>query len=179
MSNIFDLDLSLFLIKLQDKKTKELYKILSEYLDEVLVFMTTQYVKNSDKNEYELKHKNLFTDGYRYVVKINSLLELLIVSDESQTNKYKFEECLTYHMRSAGYATVLLSIDIQDYDLELKSIKECSDLKNEEQINEYKEIIRKKSNYNFLDKINSFNSLINDYILCIVKIKTALKNFYL
>jgi len=133
----------------------------------------------TQKKKNELKHKILLSEGFRYVKEIDSLLELLIISDESQTNKYKYEQCYSYHMRSAGFANLLLSIENQDFDLELKTIKECAELKNDEQVNEYKEVIRKKLNFGFIDKINSFNSFITDYIICIVKIKTALKNFYI
>ena len=52
-----------------------------------------------------------------------------------------------------------------EFDSELKAIVDCANLKTEEQISAYKEVFNRKMTLEFSEKVDSFNSFINDYIL--------------
>ncbi len=168
--------LDTYLIGLSESKPKDLLKELKETLQKTLEYMRTQYILNSeDKDEYKVKHNNILSQAHEFANKINSLLHLLIIMDESQTNKYKYEECLAYHMGPNKLANLFLEIDINDFDSELKVITECANLKTDTQIDAYKEVVNRKMTLEFTDKVNSFNSFLNDYILSLIKVIVAIK----
>ena len=72
-------------------------------------------------------------------------------------------------------ANLFLEIGPDEFDSELKTIIDCSNLKTDEQINLYKEIANRKMTMDFSEKVDSFNSFINDYILSLVKVIVATK----
>ena len=112
----------------------------------------------------------------KYSNKINSMIHLLMIADKSQTNKYKYEECLLYHMGPSKFANIFLDIHIDDFDTELKTITDCANLKTEAQIEAYKEVVNRKMTLDFVEKVNSFNSFLNDYILSLIKVIVAIKD---
>ncbi len=168
--------LDTYLIELSDSKPKDMLKELKDTLVKTLEFMRTQYIVNpTDINEYKTKYSNILSQAHEFANKINSLLHLLLIVDESQTNKYKYEECLGYHMGPNKLANLFLEIGPDEFDSELKTIMDCSNLKTDEQINLYKEISNRKMTMDFSEKVDSFNSFINDYILSLVKVIVATK----
>jgi len=168
--------LDTYLIGLSESKPKDLLKELKDTTVKTLEFMKTQYIQNpEDKEEYKIKHNSILSQGHEFTNKINSLIQLLIIVDESQTNKYKYEECLAYHMGPSKLANLFLEIDINDFTSELKTITECANLKTDTQIDAYKEVVTRKMTLEFADKVNSFNSFINDYILSLIKVIVAIK----
>jgi len=177
MSSVPDMN---FLNGLYEYNQSQLYNQLDETLDKAQSSISNLYlIFNKEEKEYESTYELLLNEQFNHVVKIDSLLQILIISHESETIKVKYTECLSYHISPDIYSKFLKGIRNQDLDLELKTIKECAELKNEEQVLEYKEVIRRKLDLSFIDRVDSINSFITDYILCIVKIKRALKNFYI
>jgi hypothetical protein len=174
MSNIGE-----YFIELYKFTPNKLYKELNKLLDETLDFTIKQYIRETgtDKEEYKIKYTILVNEILQYIQKTEAVLELLIISDPSQTNKFSLEECLAYYIRSSSFNNLLVNLNhtIEECDLQQKTIKECSDLKKEEHVNEYVELTEKKLNLILLEKINIFNMFINDYIKSIIKIKTVLK----
>ena len=81
------------------KQLEELKKNICESLE---FFKSCSVVMNDDneidkldklenyKNIHENKTKLILTNGYEYISKIRSMLAILEISDESQTNKYKY-----------------------------------------------------------------------------------------
>ncbi len=169
-------NLDTYFIKLLDTKPKDLLKEFKDMLQTTLKFMSSQYILNKeDKDEYKAKHFTILSEGYELTNKINSLLHILIIVDESQTNKYKYEECLSYHMSPSKFVNLFLDINPNEFDIELKTIIDTANLKTDAQIDAYKEVVNKKMNYNFIEKVNSFNSFINDYILSLTRVIVAIK----
>jgi hypothetical protein len=168
--------LSRYLIELSESKPKDMLKELKDTLSKTLEFMRTQYIVNStDKDEYKAKYSSILSQAHEFANKINSLLHLLLIVDESQTNKYKYEECILYHMGPNKLANLFLEISPDEFDIELKTIIDCSNLKTEEQISAYKEVSNRKMAMDFSEKVDSFNSFINDYILSLVKVIVSIK----
>jgi hypothetical protein len=166
-----------YFIELYKFTPNELYKELNKLLDGSIDFTIKQYITEKDKEEYKIKYTIFVNEILQYIQQTEAVLELLIISDPSQTNKFNLEECLTYYIRSSAFNNLLINLNttIEECDLQQKTIKECSDLKKEEHVNEYVELTEKKLNLILLEKINIFNMFINDYIKSIIKIKTVLK----
>lgn len=166
-----------YLIGLSEASPNDLLKELKDILRKTVEYMSNQYIVNlTDREEYRIKYDNILSQAHEFANKINSLLHLLLVVDESQTNKYKYEECILIHFGPNKLANLFLDISPDEFDSELKAIVECANLKTEEQISAYKEVLNKKFALDFSEKVDSFNSFINDYILSLIKVIVVIKN---
>ena len=169
-----------YLIGLSEGSPKDLLKELKDTLAKTLQYIRTQYIVNStDKDEYKMKQNNILSEAHEFANKINSLLQLLYIVDESQTNKYKYEECILTQMGPNKLANIFLELNIDSFDSELKAIVDCSNLKTEEQISAYKEVFNRKMTLEFSEKVDSFNSFINDYILSLIKVIVLIKRTFI
>ena len=154
----------------------DLLKELKDILPKTFEYMSTQYIENpTDKEEYKMKYDNILSQAHEFANKINSLLQLLHIVDESQTNKFKYEDCMIHHMGPNKLANLFLELNIDSFDSELKAITDCANLKTEEQISAYKEVSNRKMALDFSEKVDSFNSFINDYLLSLAKVIVIIK----
>ena len=168
--------LNRYLWGLSNGSPNDLLKELKDILPKTFEYMSTQYIENpTDKEEYKIKYENILSRVHEFANKINSLINLLYIGDESQTNKFKYEECILIHMGPNKLANLFLELNIDSFDSELKAIVDCGNLKTEEQISAYKAVLNKKMDLDFSEKVDSFNSFINDYLLSLVKVIVIIK----
>ena len=165
-----------YLRGLLDRSPNDLLKELKDILPKTFEYVSNQYIVNpTDKEEYKMKQNNILSEAHEFANKISSLLHLLYIVDESQTNKYKYDECIIIHVGPNKLANLFLELNIDEFDSELKAIVDCANLKTEEQISAYKEVSNRKMTLDFSEKVDSFNSFINDYLLSLAKVIVIIK----
>lgn len=174
------------------KQLEELKKIVLYSLD----YFRTLYINSDDISDYNIieyekiitsRHKSIVTDGYELIVKIQSMLDIIQVTDESQTNKYKYEECSQNLFGSANFLNIFNGIVLDGFKENIEQIIDESKILKLDNNNNEKEImnikiknlIEKKSNFISNSSMNVFNHYINQIILQLCRIKLIFKNTYI
>ena len=144
--------------------------------------------KNFMENEHIIlnKYKLVMTKGYELVIKINSMLEIIQITDTSQTNKYKYEECIHNLSPPANFLNIFNGIVEDEYKDLMEEILNESKIHQLEQsrnkdllIEKINKLIKKKCIFSTNSSINIFNHYINQLVLQLCKIKLILKNTYI
>lgn len=165
------------------KQLEELKKTISDSLD----YFRTQYINLDNLIEYvqliDDKHKTIIANGYEYVIKIHSMLAIIQITDTSQTNKFKYEECDQYLFGSSIFLNMfndILENAFKDMAEQITNESKICELKNgvEKEIITIKnnELMKKKKNFCENSSIITFNHYINQLVLQLCKIKLILKN---
>lgn len=170
--------LNIFLTTLNNREIvllSELKTLLTKSID----FYSSNYIQDTSSiDDYELKCKNILSGGYEYFFKINTILEILHITDSSQTNKYKYEESLGFIPNMNTFLDSIYNIYINKYELDIQKYISLSSIeKNAPSFAEkYIDAIELKKSMLFVEKINIFNHHINQNILLLIKITKNLKN---
>ena len=178
----------------QTQQLENLKKIVSNSLD----YFRTLYINLDDKSDDELnktfienehiitnKYKQVITKGYEFIAKIHSMLDIIQITDISQTNKYKYEECAHNLFGTANFLNIFNSIIGDEYkDLMIQILDESKIHQLEQNANKdlfiekINQLIQKKCIFSTNSSINIFNHYINQLVLQLCKIKLILKNIY-
>lgn len=179
----------------QTQQLENLKKIVSNSLD----YFRTLYInldyntyidmnKNLIHNEHIItnKYKLVITKGYEFLIKIHSMLEIIQITDTSQTNKYKYEECAHNLFGSANFLNIFNGIVGDEYKDLMEQILDESKIHQLEQsankdllIEKINDLIKKKCLFSTNSSIIIFNHYINQLVLQLCKIKLILKNTYI
>ena len=132
------------------------------------------------------KYKLVMTEGYELIIKIHSMLEIIQITDTSQTNKYKYEECANNLIGSANFLNIFNGIVGDGYKELMEQILDEGKIHRLEQsmnkdllIEKINQLIKKKCIFTNNSSINVFNHYINQLVLQLCKIKLILKNTYI
>ena len=165
-----------------NRNEKELLKDIKDILKSCNEFFVLQYIQDSSNQvEFESKCKIILSQGYDFFFKINSLLEILHIIDESQTNKYRYEESIQFIPSMLSFMESIHDIYICKDDVDIQKYISLSMIeKNTPTLSEsFKESSASKKSLLLYEKVNIFNHYINQYLLLIVKITHKLKNTYI
>jgi len=130
------------------------------------------------------KYKLVITKGYESVIKIHSMLEIIQITDTSQTNKYKYKECGHKLIEPSNFLNLFNGIVGDEYKDLLDQILDESKIHRLEQsvikdllIKKINKLMKKKCIFD--SSINIFNNYVNQLILQLCKINLILKNTYI
>jgi len=170
---------------MNEDSVKKAYNDLKQILIEAIDAFTSNYVSDNDFTTFENSCKNLLSIGYIHLFKINSLLDILIIIDKSQTNKYIYQECLEYKVGPNNFTVIIHDIYVGKYDSEIQQKIALSEIHNnysssseliEDSKKDYSDIIQLKKNMILFEKINILNHHINLLILEFVKLNIKIKS---
>ena len=194
MTSFYNSKLDNFIIEFSELKPQKQLEILKLTITNSLDYFKSVYIvvdETNMENNYELfdeGYKSIMNIGYEFVTKINSILDILITSDSSQTNKFKYEEAIHILFSSGNYLNIfndlkegLLSENINEY-LDRAKILEKDKFESEDLIKLQENLVKiyeNKNRFSLNTKINIFNHYLNQLVLQICKIKLIFKNTYI
>ena len=175
--------LSSFIISLGDKNAKLLLQMLRTEINETIAYFSSNIALNiKNKEELEVICKEIIVKGYDYFFKIKAILEVLHITDQSQTHKYKYEECFSFVININSFIDSIHTLFINKYDLDIQKIISIGKINSEitnlstELSDKYTCLIESKKELIFYEEINILNSYINQCIFSIFKINQIIKN---
>lgn len=129
-----------------------------------------------DLKDFELKLKLVLKNGYEIFFKINAILEFLHIIDESQTNKYKYEEANQYCLGLNNFINCIQDL-FYDYEIDINKNIDLAKIgsNNMDLQNNYFNELYKLKNISTYKKINVFNNYINQYVFLLTKIHLIVK----
>jgi hypothetical protein len=194
MSTFYVSKIDNFLIEFSETKPQKQLEILKSTIISSLDYFKSAYIigdENNIENNMELfnnGYKSVMNIGYEFISKINSFLDILMTSDTSQTNKFKYEEAIHILFGSGNYLNMfndlkeaLVSENINKFINKAKII-EKDKFKQEdlERLQEEADKVYDNRNVFSLNiRINIFNHYINQLVLQMCKIKLIFKNTYI
>jgi len=127
--------------------------------------------------DFESKTKLILNKGYEIFFKINTNLDYLHIIDESQTNKYKYEEAIGISMSLSIFVNSIQDLFYNhSFDID-KNVKLAKITKNCPYLCEnFKNDVEEQKKLNQKTKINVFNNYINQYIFMLSKINLIIRN---
>jgi len=160
------------------KKPSELVKELNKEIDASIKFFDSQYIENPA--ELDAKYDIFLSQGYMHLNKILSYVEILPFADQSQTNKFIYEDCYancigvtksvnSFHELKASELVAKFN-RLVDYS-KIASIQHDLNIDLTIKANEYMEDILadiRKQN------VDIYNNYINQFIMSLVKITVIL-----
>jgi len=175
------------IIDFTKKKVNVQLDELKKQIETSIIFFSLSYINCSDdehdyenlEKKYMNEYKSMIKIGYENINKINIMLEILITSDRSQTNKFKYDEALKIIISAGHFLNIFNELGINSVT---KKIEKCLDkckLNNNIKIDEIENLYKEKEDFSLNEKINVFNHYINLIILQLCKIKLELKDTYI
>jgi hypothetical protein len=187
MSNTYISKVDNFILDFSEIKPEKQLEILKSTISSSLDYFKSAYLIAEEtnildnKNLFDEGYKNIIKIGYEYIFKINCALDILCISDESQTNKFKYEEALMILYESSKFLNMFnelnQSIYLENIDQYINVAKILKNDKSEPE--NLVQLYRNKDIYFLNIKINIFNHYINQIVLQICKIKLILKNVHI
>lgn len=153
-----------------------------------LMYISLDPNNDNSTNNYEQsvfdKYKLAMSKGYEYIIKLNSMLSIIKITDPSQTNKYKYEDCEQILGNTTTFLNVFNDIGIEyQKNIDLM-IEQCESYKFGQSITyeiffKIDKILKNKKEFALCKSINTFNHIINQYVIQLCKINLILKNIYI
>lgn len=185
-----------FTIDYSSKKVPMQINELKSQIDASILFFNTMYIdiSNTDmrsdifNKKYNGMYKSIINDVYEHIEKINIMLEILQISDYSQTNKLKYKEVLNDFTDPGQLLNIFNELSIILFD---KNINACLDkieikykykwfnlfhFNRKNKLEELDDIYNKKNTFMLNERINVFNHYINLITLQLCKMKISLKD---
>jgi hypothetical protein len=144
------------------------------------------YVENP--GDFEQICGQLLSQGYEYIFKINTNLDILHITDPSQSKKYKYEECISFTINLSTYINSLNDLYFDKFDSDITEILNLSKMitsnntdpdvisSNIKMVESYSKCMKSKKTALEFEKINIFNNYVNMYNLQIYKINVVINS---
>ena len=156
------------------KKPSELVKALSKEVTDSIEFFSSHYIDNP--SQLSEKYDIFLSEGYPHLNKILYYVEILSVKDDSQSNKFIYEDCYencigvsksvnSFHELKASNR-VAKFIRLVDYS---KIVSNRTDL--EVKANEYMEDVLSDIHK---QNVDIYNNYINQFVMSLIKITVIL-----
>lgn len=154
---------------------KTLLSELKSNIQKSLEFFNSMYVQES--HQIDLKIDIVINSGYEFIFKINSNLEFLHILDNSQTNKFKYEEALTCIPALNNFLNCFQDL-INDYNRQIQKSIDLAKInfQSNDLVEDYINNFQNQQNILTKKRINIFNNYINQYILHLQKVNLIVKN---
>jgi len=174
-------ELGSFIINLDTKEQLGVIN-LSSQIQTAKEFFKLCYVDSSEENLYCTIDK-LLTDGYSLNFKIFTIVDILHINTDSQTRKYKYEECMGFIISPSTYFNIINDVSVSRYNLELEQHENL--IKNNrvqwsDEYNElicgYNNVICEKKKLLIKERISMINNFLNQLMLGLMKIDLIIKN---
>jgi len=182
------MDLSTFIMKLYSKNNEILLNDLKVIINESLLYFSDIFKKigYSQKNIVDIS-ETMVKEGYQFYFKIDAILKTLTYVDSSQTNKFKYEECLEHLISPSNYLnswsdfkTLKNDLDIAKNEnlikLNLNNLNQNFDLIGCAE--EYSRLIEEKKELLIYERVNIIINNLNQIILNITTVKIIIKDIY-
>lgn len=174
-------NLSQYILSLNDKNTKTLFQMFKDELKNSTEYFSTKILLNfTDKDDFDNRCQEILINGYEHFFKIKTLLEILHISDQSQTHKYKYEECLNFVVGINGFIDSIHELYIGKHEIEIQKYISIATMNQNnyhtELSNAYIDLVESKKKLMFHEEIDILVNYINQYILQIFKINQIIKN---
>ena len=111
------------------KMNKKLFLEIKTELDKAVAFLETMYSFDSDSIDVNIK--GMLTTGYMHIFKINSMLKLLMIKEDNQSNKILYEEAASHLIPVSAYVGNLHEIMSLNSQLELSSMFDLAKIKTD------------------------------------------------
>lgn len=177
-----------FIVDFSEKKLKKQLDELKLLIVDSLEYFRKLYINIGENTDdvLEEKHKLVTTEGYIFMLKIHTMLEIIHINDTSQTNKYKYEECIHSLINISNFINMFNGIiddEFKDQTIQITDKSKIQQMKDGIEKNNLIEQINilnnKKNKFNVNCSINIFNHYINELVLQLCKIKLVLKNTHI
>lgn len=127
----------------------------------------------------EPKCNEILNKGYELLFKINTCLDFLHILDESQTNKYKYEEAMNYSIGLVSFMNSIQELAHGNHDIDIDKALGLSKISNSPMSTDLSELyiknMEKKRTMADIEKNNILINYINQYILQLFKINLIIK----
>lgn len=194
-----------FVIEYAKKKVSTQLNELKSSIDESIIYFGSQYIdigiinKTFSTDDFETyakiidqlhmdKFNAVIEHGYGKICKINQMLQILEISDTSQTNKYKYNEASKSIFSPGEFLnyineTCYISIDknIEQFVQTSKIFKNWGRKENghaDYQVEKMKKIQENRMIFTISNKVNIFNHYMNIITTQLCKLMLILKNTY-
>ena len=155
---------------------KILLNELKSNIQLAIEYFSLMYMENIE--DFESKTESILDKGYEFFFKINTNLEFLHIMDESQTNKYKYEEAIQFMLGLNSFINSIQDL-FYNYSIDMnKNIdlaKISSNSNNVILYSDYEDNFIMQKNILTKTKINVFNNYLNQYVLMLSKINLIVK----
>ena len=170
---------------IKKKVSTQLEQLKSQIESSIVFFNSSYIIIDIDSNElleekFTNGYEHMITNGYANIGKINLMLEILITSDNSQTNKYKYDESLKIIFNPGSFLNVFNELRVFTMT---KNIEKClnkgkiyKNWSDNAMVQEIDNLHKEKDAHTLNEKINIFNHYVNTIILQLCKMKLELQN---
>ena len=161
-----------------DTDKKSLLLLLKNTIAESIVQFKSNYVGLFEKVDFDRTIQFLISDGYTLYFKTHSLISILMIKDTSQTNKYKYEECIGYMVSASSFLNMIFDLKNPEFETNneeyVNLLKACPDKFDMEC--DYRNFIQDRKKMLFNESVNILNNNLNHIILTYTKINLIIKN---
>lgn len=186
-----------FPIEYSNKTLDNQLKQLKLFVDKSIDYFKSTFINISNidndadiLNNFKNKYKIVIDEGYDYLLKIQTMLEIIIINDKSQSNCIKYEECLKNIFNPTNFLnffndlfTNVYSNQIDYLINESKIYRNYSTPSGRDDIFKFNKKIKfiqdNKEKKELNEKINVFNHYINKLVITNCKIKLIIKDIYI
>jgi len=154
-----------------NKNEKKLLNELKLILNNAKSFLQSNYLTSTDG--FEDICAIIFSSGYEFFFKINSIIEILHTIETTQTNKFKYEECFRFMIDLIKFSNLFYGISYDKNEHYMQKELDLSKIINNignENVSQYQKHFDLKITMLDIEKISIINNNINHYILQLVKI---------
>ena len=153
---------------------KILLNELKSTIQLAIEYFSLMYMENTE--DFESKTQSILDKGYEFFFKINTNLEFLHIMDESQTNKYKYEEAIQFMLGLNSFINSIQDL-FYNYSIDMNKNIDLAKINSNNVIlySDYEDNFKMQKNMLTKTKINVFNNYLNQYVLMLSKINLIVK----
>lgn len=185
-----------FPIEYSNKTLDEQLKQLKLFVDNSINYFQSTFINISDinnnddiLNNFNNKYKIVIDEGYDYLLKIQTMLEIIIINDISQSNCIKYEECLKNIFNPTNFLNFFNDLFSNVYSNQIDYLINESKIYHNYSTKDIMDILKFIEKIEFIqhnkeknelnEKINVFNHYINKLVITNCKIKLIIKDIYI
>jgi len=174
-----------FMIDFLEIKPSKQLEFLNSTINSSITYFKTAYIFIDETNITDIKllfdngYNSIINIGYEFVAKIHSMLNILQISDTSQTNKFKYEESAQILFGSGIFLNIFNDLALNIFNEKINEYMNMIKILDTINENIFTKLCNDKNIFSLNSKINNFNHYINELILQMCKIKLILKYTYI
>jgi hypothetical protein len=150
-----------------------------QYINRDIQQFEVLLIQSNIDNVFNIKNdiKNIISAGHPFITMINGYLEMIIIKEENQSNKFIIEECIQTSYSSDRFINIFLDLIKLINNNEIKKLCELANIKKKspDLIDIFNQTIDACQDDFNNEIIIRFNSYLNEYRFIITKIKEILK----
>ena len=162
-------------MKTLDKRPSLLLSEVKAEINTFIQFLETCYVSETD--DLREKANDIITGGYGHQFKIRAYFETLIIKEDNQSDKIKYEECRDSKTGPSRFINIFGEIKNQIANFEIQQILDKSKIghNSPELLVELLQLSEKNKKQFIINNTYIYNNIINDIIMMLVNMINILK----